>query len=285
LDKRSHAILCLVGSASLWSTGGVLIKAIDWSPLAICGIRSAIAAATICAVLRRPRFHWSVAQIGGALAYAATVLLYVTAVKRTTAANAILLQYTSPVWVALFGAGFLHERASRLDWLTIALSLAGLLLFFRTGLANPSLTGDLLAALSGVTLAWMSLFLRKQKDGSPIESVLLGNLLAAGVGLPFAFGSSPGLQGWIALVVLGVVQLGLSYVLYTAAIKQVTALEATLFSMLEPILNPVWVALLLGEYPGAETVAGGLLVLAAIALRATLPAWRTARLQLRRGAP
>jgi len=189
------------------------------------------------------------------------------------------------VWVALFGAGFLHERASRLDWLTIALSLAGLLLFFRTGLANPSLTGDLLAALSGVTLAWMSLFLRKQKDGSPIESVLLGNLLAAGVGLPFAFGSSPGLQGWIALVVLGVVQLGLSYVLYTAAIKQVTALEATLFSMLEPILNPVWVALLLGEYPGAETVAGGLLVLAAIALRAALPAWRTARLQLRRGAP
>jgi len=86
-------------------------------------------------------------------------------------------------------------------------------------------------------------------------------------------------------VVLGVVQLGLSYVLYTAAIKQVTALEATLFSMLEPILNPVWVALLLGEYPGTETVAGGLLVLAAIALRAALPAWRTARLQLRRGAP
>ncbi len=274
MEKRTRAILYLVGAACLWSTGGVLIKWIDWNPLAICGVRSAIAAAVLWAALRRPRFHWSAAQIGGAVAYAATVLLYVTAVKETTAANAILLQYTAPVWVALFGAGFLGERATRLDWLTIALSLAGLVLFFREGLASASLAGDVLAALSGITLAWMSLFLRKQKDGSPVESILLGNLLAAAIGIPFAVGSSPGARGWMALVVLGVVQLGLSYLLYTAAIKEVTALEATIFSTLEPILNPIWVALLIGEYPGTWALAGGTLVLCAILLRAAVQAVR-----------
>jgi drug/metabolite transporter (DMT)-like permease len=123
----------LVASALLWSVGGVLIKWVEWHPLAIAGVRSAIAAATLWAVLRRPRFDWSAAQIGGAVAYAATVLLYVSAVKLTTAANAILLQYTAPIYVALFGAWFLGERTTWLDWLAIACSLGGMALFFRDG--------------------------------------------------------------------------------------------------------------------------------------------------------
>jgi len=264
---RTRAVAYLVASAVLWSTGGVLIKWVSWHPLAICGARSAIAAALLWLLLRRPRFTWSVPQIGGALAYAATVLLYVSAVKMTTAANAILLQYTAPVWVALFGASFLGERATRLDWLSVVLSLGGLVVFFREGLAGQFFWGDLLAALSGVTMAWMSLFLRKQKDGSPIESVLLGNIAAALVGVPFMVRGWPDAQGWLGIVLLGVVQLGLSYVLYTAAIRRVAALEAIVVSMLEPILNPVWVALLLGERPGPGAVAGGTLVLGAIALR------------------
>lgn len=271
---RARAITYLVLSATLWSTGGVLIKWVDGHPLAICGVRSAIAAVMLWMVLRRPRFTWSAAQIGGAVAYAATVLLYVSAVKMTTAANAILLQYTAPVWVAICGAWFLQERATRLDWLSVAVSLGGLVLFFREGLDSRSLWGDALAALSGVTIAWMSLFLRKQKDGSPVESVLLGNALAAVVGLPFAFGDLPDARGWLGLLLLGVVQLGLSYLLYTAAIRRVTALEAMLFSMLEPILNPIWVLLLLGERPGPWAVAGGSLVLGAIVLRTALRAVR-----------
>lgn len=277
LDKRTRAILYLLASATLWSTGGVLIKWVDWHPLAICGMRSAIAAALLWAVLRRPRFTWSAAQIGGGVAYAATVLLYVSAVKQTTAANAILLQYTAPVWVALFSAGFLGERVRRLDWVTIVISLSGLLLFFRDGLASQSLLGDLLAAASGVTLAWMSLFLRKQKDGSPVESVIIGNVIAAVVGLPFMFGQAPAAQGWLGLVLLGVFQLGLSYLLYTAAIKEVSALEATLFSTLEPILNPIWVWLLIGERPGGWALAGGALVLGAIVARSVLGAVRPTR--------
>jgi drug/metabolite transporter (DMT)-like permease len=280
-EKRAHplspqgkAIACLLGAALLWSTGGVLIKWVSWNGLAICGARSAIAALFLLLVVRKPKFDWSLAQIGGAVAYASTVLLYVSAVKMTTAANAILLQYTSPVWVALFGAWFLGERTTRRDWLTLVVSCVGMVLFFAQGLASKSLVGDLLAAASGVTIAWQALFLRKQKRGAPLESVILGNLLAAAVGLPFGWGSWPTAQGWATLAVLGVFQLGLSYLLFTTAIRQVTALEAMLFSTLEPILNPVWAALLLHEWPTPLATLGGALVLAAVTARGALLALR-----------
>jgi drug/metabolite transporter (DMT)-like permease len=147
----------------------------------------------------------------------------------TTAANAILLQYTAPVWVALFSVWFLSERVTWLDWISVAVVLAGMGLFFHEGLASTSLAGDVLAVLSGVTMAWMTLFMRKQKAASPLESILLGNVLAALVGVPFAFGQpSPELRGWIGLLLLGLVQIGVSYILYARAIKYVTAMETVL---------------------------------------------------------
>lgn len=263
LPKRK-AIALLVCSAVLWSTAGVLIKWIAWHPLAICGARSLIAATVLWLFLRKPHFTWSFSQVGGALAYAATVLLYVSAVKMTTAANAILLQYTAPAWVAIFSAGFLGERVTRLDWISVGLTMAGMVLFFREGLTSVSLAGDLLALLSGFTIAWMTLFMRKQKEGSSLESALLGNLIAGAVGLPFMFGSAPSAQGWLGLGLLGVFQLGLSYILYTRALKSVTALEAIIVSTLEPILNPIWAVLLLGEVPSTWALAGGVLVVLAI---------------------
>lgn len=278
---RQRAILSLLAAALLWSTGGVLIKSVTWHPLAICGARSAIAAATLWALLGRPRFTWSGPQIGGALAYAASVLLYVSAVKLTSAANAILLQYSAPVWIALFGWGFLGERTTLFDWLTIALSLLGVGLFFRDGLQGVSSWGDVLGALSGVTMAWTALFLRRQKAGSPTESVLLGNMLAAVVGLPFAARDLPPAGDWAALFALGVLQLGLSYFMWTKAIKYVSALEAMIFSMLEPVLNPVWAFLVIGERPAGWALLGGALVLLAVALRALVPTLKGTRSLMR----
>lgn len=269
--QRNRAILALVAAAILWSIGGVLIKWVRWHPMAIMGTRSAIAAGLLWAVARRPHFNWSRAQIGGAVAYAATVMLYVPAVTLTTAANAILLQYTAPVWIALFGAWFLGERATLVDWACIALSLGGMVLFFHEGIASQSFVGDLMGTASGITLAWMMLFLRKQKDGAPLESVLLGNILAALAGIPFMFGQPlPSAQGWLGILLLGIFQLGLAYVLYTYAIKWVTALESVLIVMLEPILNPIWALLLIGEKPEGWALVGGLLVLAAATLRGVL---------------
>jgi drug/metabolite transporter (DMT)-like permease len=278
MSEKGRAVLALVIAALLWSTGGVLIKWVDWHPMALSGARSLIAALTLWAIAGRLRFDWSLPQVGGAITYTVTVSLYIAACKLTTAANAILLEYTAPIWVALFGAWFLKERPSWLDGISIAISLGGLLLFFREGLSSRSLVGNLLAVLSGVTLAWMMLFLRKQRSGGPLESVVLGNILAAVVGLPYMLrGPWPDLRGWLVLLILGAAQLGLSYVLYTYAIQRVRALEAILILMLEPILNPIWVLLVIGERPTGWALAGGMLVVGSATLRGVLLALRPQR--------
>jgi drug/metabolite transporter (DMT)-like permease len=266
---HTRAVLLLALAALCWSLGGLLIKAVPWSPLAVAGARGAIAAAFLLIANRGLRFHFSRDQLLGAVSYAACTLTFCVATKLTTAANAILLQYTAPVWVALFGAWFLGERATRADWLTIGAVLGGMALFFADKLAPANLLGNLLAVLSGGCFAAMTIALRKQKDTSASESIILGNALAFLVGLPWIV-RSPMLPpaGWAALAVLGVVQLGFSYWLYARAIKHVSALEAVLIPVIEPILNPVWVLLALHERPAPLALLGGGIVLAAVTWRA-----------------
>lgn len=122
-----------------------------------------------------------------------------------------------------------------------------------------------------------TIFMRMQKDGSPIESVVLGNILTAIIGVPFVFQDMPDAKGWIYLVVLGLVQLGLPYILYSKAIKHVTALEASLIPILEPILNPVWVFLALGEIPGKWALVGGIIVITVVTGRCLLSIRESAR--------
>jgi drug/metabolite transporter (DMT)-like permease len=268
--NRKRALLLLIATAVLWSTGGLLIKSVDWNPLAISGMRSIIASVLILAYMRRPRFVWSSAQIGGAIAYAGTVILFVTATKLTTAANAILLQYTGPIWVAVFGKRFLGEKTTRLDWLMIGAVLIGMALFFLDGLSVGGLAGNIVAIGSGFAFGWFILFMRKQKDQSTLETPLLGNIIAAAIGIPFMFGGTPDLTGWAALVTLGVVQLGLSYILFAAAVKHASALDSILVPTIEPLLNPIWVFLLLGERPGPWALVGGVIVLVSVTARSVL---------------
>jgi drug/metabolite transporter (DMT)-like permease len=265
--ERYKAIGFLIGAATLWSSAGLLIKMISWNPIAIAGTRSAIAAIVLLAFLRRPHLTWSSAQIGGAIAYAVTVLLFVSANKLTTAANAILLQYTSPIYVALFGAWFLGERATRLDWATVFAVMGGMVLFFFDDLATGGFLGNVCAISSGVTFACFILFMRKQKNESPLESVLLGNILTALISFPFMFQTVPNASSWVGLILLGVFQLGLSHALYATAIKHIAALEAILIAVIEPILNPLWVLLIMGEAPGPWALLGGFIVLASVTFR------------------
>jgi drug/metabolite transporter (DMT)-like permease len=267
MSHRS-AVLLLVVTSVLWSLGGVLIKSVEWPSLAKAGARSAFAAMVMWSWLRRPRFTWSPVQVGVAVAYVATVALFVVATDRTTAANAIFLQYTAPIYVALLGHWLLGEPARRIDWICIALALGGIALFFGDGLTTAGLAGNLAGLGSGVSFAAMVILMRRQKDQSPASALLLGNLMAAAIGLPFGFGHPlPAPQAGI-LALLGVVQLGLPYILYSLAIRRVKALEAILIATVEPILNPVWVALAQGEVPGPWSMAGGALVLVAVVIRA-----------------
>lgn len=264
-----RAVGQLVLAALCWSLGGLLIKAVPWPALAVAAGRGLIAALFLLATHRGLRFHGSPVQLLGAAGYALCTILFVLATKLTTAANAILLQYTAPVWVALFGAWLLGERASRLDWWTILIVLAGMGLFFADGLELAHVAGNLVAIASGIAFAGMTIALRRQKDGSAVESIILGNLLAFVIGLPWLL-RAPALDttGWAALLALGVVQLGFSYWLYARAIRQVTALEAVLIPVIEPILNPLWVLLLMGERPGPLALVGGAIVLGAVIWRA-----------------
>ena len=261
------AVLLLIVTSVLWSLGGVLIKSVDWPSLAKSGARSAMAALVLFAWIRRPRFTWSRRQLGVAFAYAATVSLFVIANDRTTAANAIFLQYTAPIYVALLGHWLLGERTRGIDWLCIALALFGIGLFFRDEFSATGTLGNLAGLGSGLSFAIMVILLRKEKDASPASALLLGNLLTAAIGLPFGIGHALTAPECGTLALLGVVQLGIPYVLYSIAIRRVTALEAILIPMLEPILNPIWVVLKQGEVPGPWSLAGGSLVLAAVLLR------------------
>jgi len=267
---HSRSVGLLLAAAFCWSLGGVLLKAVDWPPLAVAGGRGFVATVFLLVVCRRSlRFTWSPLQLGTAVAYAGCTVLFATANKLTTAANAILLQYTAPVWVALFGAWLLSERATRADWLTILTVFAGMGIFLYDGLRVHDLAGILIAIASGVCFAAMIVLLRKQREGSPIESVILGNFLGFLIGLP-AIWSAPHLDrsGILALLLLGVVQLGVAYLLYVRAIRHVTALEAVLLPVIEPILNPVWVLLVHGEKPSPLALAGGAIVVGAVTWRA-----------------
>lgn len=270
IKERPKAILFLIITAILWSLGGLLIKSVNSNPLAIAGMRSGISAILILIATGRPKLNWSFAQIGAALSYTATVLLFVAANKNTTAANAILIQYTAPIYVALLSAWLLKEKVKLLDWFTIVIALGGMLLFFVDDINLDGILGNVFAALSGVAFGLFAVFMRMQKDGSPISSVLLGNIISAVIGVPFIFRDMPNTKGWLCLVVLGVVQLGLPYILYSKAIKHVTALEASIIPIIEPILNPVWVFIFIGEKPGGWAFLGGLIVIAAITGRCVI---------------
>lgn len=274
---RTKAVFLLIATAILWSFGGLLVKLITWNPIAIAGMRSAIAALLMLTVIKKPHFTWSFTQIGGAIAYAITVILFVMANKLTTAANAILLQYTAPVYVAIFSAWFLKERTKLIDWITIFFVLGGMVLFFIDDLSMGNLYGNVLAVISGVSFAFTAILLRKQKAASPMESVLLGNIVTAIIGVPFMFQSMPDTSSWIGLILLGVFQLGFSYIFYSAAIKHVTALEAILIPVLEPVLNPLWVLLVIGEVPGVWSLIGGFIVLASVTSHCVVSVLRSSR--------
>ena len=263
-----RALLLLLLTAVLWSLGGVLIKWVNWNPVAIAGTRSLIGAALIWMVFRRElRFTWTFDLIGGAVAYAGTVVLFVIANKLTTAANAILLQYTAPIYVALFSPWFLGERADRRDWLTLLVMLCGMALFFMDELSLDGYLGNGVALVSGLCFAWLTLFLRRQKNSSALPSLLLGNLLAGVIGLPFMFQSMPDLSSCVGLLLMGVVQLGLPYILYALALRHVRAVEGILIPMIEPVLNPVWVFLMMGEQPSPLALVGGAIILGAVLFR------------------
>ena len=266
-QSAHYGILAMVATAFLWSIAGLFIKVIDWHPFAIAGARSLVSSLVILAWLKRPRIHWSPAQVGAALAQTATMLLFVAANKTTTAANAILLQYVGPVFTAIVGAWLLKERARWEHWVAFVFVAAGMVLLFMDKLGGGRLLGNVLGLLSGLTFSFCYVFLRMQKDGSPLESMLLAHWFAAAIGLGVSLFLPCPTFTWKAagaIAMLGVFQVGVAAILFAAAIKRVTAVSANLIAVIEPVFNPVWVFLALGERPGLNAIIGGAIIILAV---------------------
>ena len=280
ITTKNRAVITLILAAVLFSLGGVLIKLSGWNGVALNGARSLIAAIVIggyiylwepdavgplLAPRRITRLQWL-----GAIAYVATNLTFALATQMTTAANAVLLQFTSPIWVALLGIWLLREWPKWVDWVSLVVIFGGMALFFQEDLSAENLQGNLIAIFSGITLAMLVIFLRMEKDGSPATVAFLGNLLAAVIGLPFIFGEPFTAYELSVIVALGVFQLGIPFVMYTTAVKHLLAIETILILTLEPILNPILVAIVVAEYPSPTALMGGVVVVVAITFKAVV---------------
>ena len=266
-------------AALLFSTGGAAIKASTLTGWQVASFRSGIAAVTLLLLVPATRrgWGWRPALVG--VAYAATLILFVTANKLTTSANTIFLQATSPVYLLLLGPLFLKEPVRPRDLWVVAAVLAGLVLFF-VGNEAPVVTapdpakGNLLALLSGfsfaVTIAGLRWLSRGAED-SGLATVAFGNVIAFLWGLPFALpvmSATP--MDWVVILYLGAIQIGLAYACLTRGLRQVPALEASLLLMVEPVLNPVWAWLVHGERPSHWALLGGALIIGATTAQAVV---------------
>ena len=273
------AVLAVAGAALLWSSGGLLIKIAPMPPLAVACGRSLIAGLFYLAILR-PNLR--AARWTTAAAYAGCIVTFVTATRLTTAANAIFLQYTGPAYVLLLSPILLDEPFRAIDGFCVLLSLAGMSLFFVGKMEAGAATGNALGISSGVFFALAIVLLRREAkagSGDALPSVALGNLLAAGLTLPWAVLALPqmtSLRGLLVLLYLGIIQLGAAYWLFVKGVRKVPAAEASLISMLEPVLNPVWVLIGTGERPGPWAIAGGAVVVASVVIRTLTPAGQRA---------
>jgi len=260
--------LLVVAAALLWSTGGLAIKLVPLPALGVAFWRSFVSGLFLLAVFRPSRERWRHAAPSTVVVYALMILTFVSATKMTTAANAIFLQYTGPLYVLALAPFLLKEPFRKADAAAFGVALVGMSLFFVGRLDPGALAGNLVAVLSGVFFGLTILLLRRDASGDAIPSVIAGNLFAAALALPFVWGHLALDAKGVALVLfLGIFQLGISYVLFVKGLKTVPAAEASLLGMLEPMFNPLWAFLGLGERPGTAASLGGAIVLLAVAGR------------------
>lgn len=264
MKSNAKGPLLIVCTAILWSFGGLLIKLVPWDAMTIIGVRSVFAGLVMAVYMRRPRITFSFPVVTGALALSATTVLFVYANKLTTAANAIVLQYTAPIFVLIISIVFLKKRARAIDIAAVIVVFIGMALFFFDQLRADAMLGNVLACLSGITFAGVFV-MNKAPGAKPEESVLLGHIINAVIGLPFAISNvTPDPMAWGAIALLGIFQLGVAYVLFTIGIKLTQPISASLICTLEPLLNPLWVFLLQGEAPGLWALIGGVVVIATV---------------------
>lgn len=261
--------LFVLAAALLWSTGGLFIKWNSISGLALSCFRSFFALITVAAVTRREGFGLNRLTTAAAILYAVVVIFFVLATKETTAANAIFLQYTAPVYLLVLEPIVYKENFRARDLITVLVCIGGMTLFFVGQLRPQDVTGNVMALTSGLFFALYFLLLRhpRVREVNRASSVIYGNVLVVLVCAPWGLAalSSVGRHDLLSVTYLGVVQLGVSYAFFTVGMTRgVRSLDAGIICYIEPVLNPVWVFLVLGERPSRWALLGGAIIITAV---------------------
>lgn len=294
--KKLAGVPALILCALLWSSGGLLVKFVNYNSFAIAGVRSFIALIFLMIALRRwPKFviyadeaesadKASAASKAGrarhvdrektrdlwlaGITYALTMTFYILGNKLTTAANTIILEYTGPLYIIMFGPAILGEKNRRSDYVTAAGVIAGMVLLMSDGLSTGNHLGNFLAALSGVSFGFSTIFMRKLRGDNSENAFMLSHIINVVLWSPFIIMSgAPDLLSLGGLFLMGVFQNGIPSILYSRGLDKVPALTGSFISMIEPLMNPVWVFIATGERPTILALIGGILIIASVTIR------------------
>ena len=289
MKKEHKGMLYMLSCGIMWSISGLFIKLSPWNALVIAGVRSALAALVLLAYMRFKKMRLI---INRRTLYISVIMLlvflcFLPANKLASPANAITLQYTAPVYVLLFSALFYKQRIKGGDLLAVLITIAGIAVFFLDKLGTGSLLGNILGLASGVFLGAMYLLVGDISEETRISGIFIAQILTALVGIPLAFFYETPLNkvAIVSILILGFVQLGIPYILFSLANRDCPPLTCSILSLIEPLLNPVWVYLGLGEKPGRFALLGGAVVLITVTLWSVWRAKNEAQLKAAEGAP
>ena len=270
MQRKKQAMLLMVITAVMWSMGGIFIKLISWSPLLIAGVRSLIAGSVMAGYMRYSgiRFKWNRYSFGAGIGLSFSATLFTIANKLTTAANAIVLQYTAPIFILLLSAVVFRQKLHRREVIVVGITMIGMVLFFFDQLSPGNILGNIFGILAGIFLALMFVMVGQggDDDSTRMSGILIAHCMTVLIGLPAGLLGTAGTTGpeILYVVILGVFQLGIPYVLYAIASRDCSPLACSLIGMLEPLLNPVWVAIFVGEVPGMFALCGAVIIIATV---------------------
>lgn len=268
MTEHQKGLIAIIIAALLWSTGGLFIKLISLDAFQLSFYRSIFSALTFAVLFRKKVFVLNFPVVLNGLFYAGILILFVMATKLTTAANAIFLQYTAPIYVLIFEPILLKTKLRRINVISVIVSFLGMTLFFVGEISPSHFEGNLIALLSGICFAAFLLGIRKSNENYRVPAIFWGNIF-----IPILCFSSVypdfniDLKNFLMVAYLGIFQIGLAYAVFTYSIKRIEGIEAALIAMIEPVMNPIWVYFGYGEKPSPFAILGGLIILSTIAIR------------------
>jgi drug/metabolite transporter, DME family len=271
LSEHQKGMLYVFIAALLWSSGGLFIKLISLSAMQLSFFRCSIAAITFALIFRKRILLFNKLSIINSLFYAVVLITFVIATKTTTAANAIFLQATAPIYVLIFEPLLNKTRYERINIITVGVLYLGMILFFVGKLEPGHLEGNFVALISGITFAALFLGMKQNDQQYQQSSIFWGNILVALICIPFLFSMEAiSISDLWMVSFLGVFQIAFAYAFFASGLKRILAVEASIISMVEPVFNPVWVFLGYGEVPTLTAIIGGLIILGAIVVRSLI---------------